>query len=415
MNKLVSYLYILLVFSYIMLGNHAWFFWFLEDGENSRLFIMVQMVGMILSYLFLKIKKIRLIKSPNVIIGFMFFLIAYMMQGDLGIGKLVLTISTIFTLWVLLSCATQYEYILKHLLILFSIILIPGMVLHIYMLINGILPGIPIFHPNNDNYYFFNYFVLLKGIGNYENDGLRFQSIFLEPGFLGTLMSFLLYTFRYNFAKYKLAWILLISLLLSLSLAGYILGMIGFILCQWSKGKKFISYIVVGIFLIIIVYISKTYNNGHNYLNEKIVERLEPEKGKGISGNNRVGDGTDYYFKRSLENGTFWFGIGTTEITKLNGGKGWENTIDYDNQIRGAGYKIFILRSGVICAFFYLLFYYFLSRWNKVNRKYSVGFFFIIIATFIQAAYPESYAWLFPFILGVFSQNEQLNQIKSKK
>ena len=76
-----------------------------------------------------------------------------------------------------------------------------------------------------------------------------------------------------------------------------------------------------------------------------IVERLGVDDEKGFKGNNRVGDGTDYYYDSSLLEGTFIFGLGYNRIEKINGGKGWKDNSDYENQIRGNISSLFLLLS----------------------------------------------------------------------
>lgn len=402
MNKVAINLYSFFVFLAIMYGAHAWFTWYMEDQNMRLLMLLTMLVASLLSIFYLRVRHLKLSTSHNVVMGLLMLFFANLFQSGLGILSLISIVCQVYILWVLFSEPHYKSSILKRIVNLLAIVLVPGIVLHLYLFItNTLLPGIPIVHPRNNEYIFFNYIVLLKGIGHYESDGLRFQSVFLEPGYLGTLLAFLLYSIKFDFAKYKSAWVLLISLFLSLSLAGYILCYIGYMLCLWSERRKFLRNVIPFFLLIIFFEVSINYNNGNNYIYENIIERLELDEDKGIKGNNRVGAGTDFYFQKSLSDGSFLLGIGAEKIIAINGGEGWTNIVDYDNQIRGAGYKIFILRNGLICAMLWLLCYYYLSKTNKRNKIFSYGYLFIIVLAFVQASYPNSYAWLIPFILGV--------------
>lgn len=401
MKNFIYYLYFTFVFLLLMLGPHAWFMWIFDTHGfgiyRNILYVMASFVSLVYCYT----NKVKLLQDTYAIIGFVALFVAIELPKEISLKTIVADLCFIFPLWVLLSDKKNADGLLRKIVIVMAIILIPGIVIHIYLFCGGHFPGIPIIHPGSGLYIFTNYGFVLKGASVYEEDGLRFQSIFLEPGYLGTFMSFLLYSIQFDFKKYRVGWVLLLSLALSLSLAGYVLCFLGYIFIQWSRKKRLSKFIKVGILLAIIFYAGKEYNDGKNLLNEKLLERFDTDQKKGIKGNNRVGDGTNFYFERSMRDGSFLFGIGNKEIDRLNGGKGWTDTADYSTQIRGAGYKIFILRSGLLSALCFLFAYYFIGAKGSKNKRYSCGYLIIVFATFLQAAYPESYSWLIPYVLGI--------------
>ena len=61
----------------------------------------------------------------------------------------------------------------------------------------------------------------------------RFQSVFLEPGHLGMISALLLYVDGYRLKRSE-GVILCVSILISLSLAAYMLLLVGFLLCNGS-------------------------------------------------------------------------------------------------------------------------------------------------------------------------------------
>ena len=406
-----------ILFLYIMAGAHAWFMWPLDNPENFYIKIVLSLFLTLLCFLYIQSNNLKLSRAPHIIWGLLCLVFVYCMDRG-GVRPMLLLDAFVFImpLWCLLSLKGNCDTIIRNIVNWFAISMIPGILLHLYFLLGGAqFPGIPIVYPGNQYYYFYNYLFLLRGIDYYEKEGIRFLSYFLESGYLGTLISFLLYTIRFDLKKYKMAWILLVSLFLSLSLAGYILTFMGYLYLK-SEQKNKISVLVATIIISFSIFqISKNYNNGKNILNEWILERLEFDENKGIAGNNRTGNGADSYFEKSLANGSALWGLGIDKINKINGGKGWQNESNYDTQIRGAGYKIFILRKGFIGCFFSLIAYCLIGVYGRRNKRYAIGYFIIVIITFLQASYPESYSWLIPYILGASDNCDDHYLIKNSK
>ena len=164
-----------------------------------------------------------------------------------------------------------------------------------------------------------------------------------------------------------------------------------------SKGiGKIIFFIIT---LIIITSVSSTYNNGNNIVYESIISRLQYDEEKGISGNNRTGDGTNFYYEKAIDDGEIWFGLGPQKVNKINGGS--SSSAGYETNIRGTGYKVYFVTFGVFAALFFMMFYFFFANYNKKNRLYKNGFTLLIILTFLQASYPSSLSWIIPFMLGI--------------
>lgn len=133
------------------------------------------------------------------------------------------------------------------------------------------LPSSPIAHEtlmySYTNYYFFliddrSFLILLP----------RFQSVFMEPGHLGTASVLLLLT---QLGKWK-KWynvILLIATLMSFSLAAFVLLAIVLFINVWLKRKRILPKIllVVGI-LTSTAIVAIFYNDGDNMLNTLIID-----------------------------------------------------------------------------------------------------------------------------------------------
>lgn len=252
------------------------------------------------------------------------------------------------------------------------------------------LPGIPIQMGDgrDDSYYFYNYYIFLDRIMIESN---RFQSIFLEPGYLGTMLALMLYANKFNWHSWY-NWILLAGLVFSQSLAGYATFAIGYLLYQGVQGFSIMKYVVPLFFLSLFVYSMQYYNNGDNYINHNILERLTDESNDKyiFKGSIRTDDYTSQIFHDAFSSGDLLFGI------------------NKDLPIDGAGYRIFFLQKGIISALLYFFAYRGMALMTQ-NRKYSLFFLLLIVITFWQAAYPFSYSWIIPFLLGILLDNRNFN------
>ena len=149
----------ILVFLYIMIGNHAWFTWFLKTpGTNYMIYTLI--TGAFLSYLYKSNKHLPLNTKTPIILGFLCLFIAYEAQFEtLSFGSLLNGFCFILPLWILVSDVSNNEIILKNILNILAVILGIGIILYLYMVSFGIIPGIPIQHPSNRTYLYLNHMV----------------------------------------------------------------------------------------------------------------------------------------------------------------------------------------------------------------------------------------------------------------
>lgn len=116
----------------------------------------------------------------------------------------------------------------------------------------------------------------------------RFQSIFLEPGHLGTMSAMILFT---QIGKWK-RWYnisLLFATLISFSLAAYGILVPIIFLGLWIRGKQIVKKALYAVVILAIVTIgSFYYNNGDNLLHNLIMLRLEVNEEGKLAGDNRV-------------------------------------------------------------------------------------------------------------------------------
>ncbi len=208
----------------------------------------------------------------------------------------------------------------------------------------------------------------------------RFSSVFLEPGHLGTACALLLST---QFGKWK-KWYnisILIALLLSFSLAAYVIYVVIIFLKLWTQGKHFIKKLVIitgGISAIVIG--SFFYNNGENLLHDLILIRLELEDGE-LAGNNRVTEDFDTDFEKLCTSSSIIFG-------KKRENPGFGNS----------GYKVFIYENGLIGTALMLTFYI-ISLGKIRNRKATTSAFILAFLGFIVRGYPLWYSNYLPYYI----------------
>lgn len=72
-----------------------------------------------------------------------------------------------------------------------------------------------------------------------------------------------------------------------------------------------------------------------------------------------------------MQNGDILLGVGKQEVRKINGGG--TAGVGFNDQIRGAGYKIFFITNGVVEAIVILFGY--LMFVSTMDRKYGYGFY----------------------------------------
>lgn len=253
----------------------------------------------------------------------------------------------------------------------------------------GLLPNLgPVNYMDSNHYCYANYGIVLFPLNSWSFT--RFTSLFLEPGHIAMISCFTLYVNRYNFRKINV-WMILIPLLFAMSLAGYVVGVVGYVIYQMSNNsfglllKKVIPYL----FAILLVWFgAANYKGGDNIINQLIIERLAYDEELGIQGNNRFHGDIDDDFEVYLSNGVIVTGLGSEEFYKRI----------KDDTYSGAGFKLFMLHRGIIGTVLVFLFYLMVA-YGSVNKKFMYGLLAVYIMTFLQRSYPFMLVWIVIFIL----------------
>lgn len=399
-KKIVFRLYSFSIIVLLLWGANAWFLMNLPFDVSLSIRILIFILALWYKVTF-NIKLKFNVKQQIAIIS---FILAGIFARQITRFESFMTFAiTYYPIVILLADRNNCEEIMNVVKKVLAFILVPSMILHLIFISTSYPPSFLFEVEGNSQYTFFNYIFLIKNIV-FEFDNIRFGSIFLEPGYLGTLCSFMLYALKFNF-KDKACLIIGLALVLSLSLAGYISAFVAWIFWQYSKGESVKKYVIYLIMFGGVYVFSQNYNGGKNFAMEYIFSRLESDKDKGIKGNNRNSELTDFYFEKMCEDGSILWGLGQDQIQKINGGGA--NDGDFTNQIRGAGYKIYCVNNGCLAAVLFILFYFLVADVGSVcQRRYNKMFALLILIIFMQASYPTSFSWIIPFILGINTSKE---------
>ena len=247
------------------------------------------------------------------------------------------------------------------------------------------------------NYSYTNFFFFLLDDRELWNILIpRFNSVFLEPGHMGTTIIMLLAT---QIGKWK-KWynvVLFVALLMSFSLAAYCLGVMLLFLRLWMLRRKIVLK-VLGLvsFLGIIVGGSFVYNDGDNMLNNLIVMRLEvSDTGDDFKGNNRVSEDFEKEFESFLGSSDVLFG---REMDY----EGWGNS----------GYRVYIYDYGMAGFALFLLFYFFAFRTGRDIRAITTAFV-LAMTNFWIRGYPMLFAFVFPYFI-ISQMNQKIDTLKEQ-
>lgn len=246
-----------------------------------------------------------------------------------------------------------------------------------------------------ENYFFLT--VPVENLSAAHHSFLRFQGPFIEPGHVGMICAFLLFSNKFDFTP-KSNIVILISLLVTFSLAGYMLALIGYMLILFSQkrlGGKSI-FVMAGLLLILITF-GVTYNGGDNFINESILSRLQADEDRGFSGNNRTGLYVMYMFSNMFDNiQTALYGYDAITLKQL------------EDEV-GVGLVWFLVHHGII-GLMVVLFFYFVEVRRAYDKRYAYMYLLFLLAVFFQRNYPFWFSWLICFDYGI-----QVNDYEKKQ
>lgn len=311
-------------------------------------------------------------------------------------------ISLVFYSAIFLSLFTisvdELKRLMKFICVVMGSLLTVSIFYFVLYILGFSLPSTPIAHEvlmySYTNFYFFliddrTFYVLIP----------RFQSVFMEPGHLGTASVFLLLT---QLGKWK-KWynvVLLIATIMTFSLAAFVLLAMVLFINAWLKHQRILPKILLIIsFLGITTVGAIFYNDGDNMLNSLIIERLVVDDGK-LAGDNRVTDTFEAAFDDYMKSDDILFGR-DFELAEF----GWGN----------AGYRVYIYDYGLIVLLLTIIFYI-SAVYGSKDRRAIISMFFIGVASFWVRATPLSFYYFIPLYAFAYigHQNKKLYDIKQE-
>lgn len=386
-HSFVKGLFYFSLFFSILWSNHAWFTWWI--GDTGTLYRFGLMVLCLFAFLYQLQCRVKFRQVANISILTFIYLVGMFISGIPGITFIFGTLLKLYPLLVLTQSPREDQIAaLRFISKGMAILLVPGLITY-FVLLGNDFPGIP--YPNGKIFYIYGFVIRDMGVDSIGNF-YRFPSVFLEPGYLGVLMAFLLYANNFNLREWYNK-VILVALIASFSLGGYVVAAIAYCFSMMTKGKFKMGPIILSVLLLGTGYVmAKSINDGDNVINNLIIKRLEPSgDDKGIEGNNRFSSTTDYYYETHKSD--LFFGLGPEKVEKLGGG-------DYESSIAGAGYKVYFLTFGIASALCFFVFYFLLGRMVTRNRRYMFYFFLLIVTTFVFQAEITSAAWYLIYFLG---------------
>ncbi len=362
-----------------------WFMWN-TLRFNSVIPCFFTLIAFYVSYYFAPINIFNndRVALPSILALLTLVLMRIVNQNNIiGIVEALLIAFTIFSLLKLNHIYLQK--LIKILCVLmggFLTISITGFVLY---LIGFPLPSSPI--SNEDlQYSFQNYYIFLIDDRAFFAFIPRFHSVFLEPGHLGTATTFLLLTQIGKWNKWYNI-VLIISTLITFSLAAYVLFTMVLFASAWIQRKK-VFMKVFGIFFLLTISVigAFLYEQGDNMLFSLIVERLEVTEDGDIAGNNGVTVEFDSVYDDYLKSSDIFVGR--------------EYNIE-DFGFGNSGYKVFLYDYGIICLFLTFLFYLSMATLGN-NGRAIISTLVISFAAFLVRSAPFTFYYLIPIYASLF-------------
>lgn len=219
----------------------------------------------------------------------------------------------------------------------------------------------------------------------------RFQSVFTEPGQLGTVLSLMLYAYEYKL-KDKRILVLFISCILTMSLAAFVLMFFGWLVYVFCGSKKKLLMLITILLSVLVVYLglfAYYSSNPNSILSKRIISRLLPDEEKGIQGNNRTTGKFDRAFSEQMEeiDANMIFGFGENALEERLGIQ-WGNS----------SYAVYIFKYGMLGILLLLIFY--LNMCFVNSSLFVFGFLMLVCLSFIQRPYA---GWFVQMALMFFS------------
>lgn len=228
---------------------------------------------------------------------------------------------------------------------------------------------------------------------------LKFCGFCVEPGYFSLLCVSLLCLDGFNFRNKKNL-VLLVSILLSFSLGGYLLLLFGWGISLYTNAKgsfgiKKLMKIIVCFSL--VFFLLSQFSFTKDMFEDKIVERLEFDSEKGIAGNNRQNAVAELFILDIVFSNKVYWGIGTPEYLSM---------VEQISNFDAASCLVFVVRYGLIYTILLLVALYLFTFYRRNNRKLFIPFYIVFMGDFIQHGLPFGSIFIL-YVLFVISNEER--------
>jgi len=368
-NKIWTF-YKWMLFLVMLDSLRVWFFWLVPiPFLTSMLFIVISAFVVAVS------PQLFFFNRKTVFLFFFFYLMArfFGTRGNMNayLGMFLTSVS----IFIFLGLKDEYKIdFLSFFTKVFAILMAISLSAWILVMLGVDLPSFTDTYGfserrNEAQYSYQNYYLFLIDFRFRDSIMLpRFNSVFLEPGYLSIILVILLYLQQFNM-KNKYNIIMLVALFFTFSLAGWLLFMFVYIayLLRNSRFKiRTIFFIIIG-FALFFTFFS-IYNDGDNLVNNYIFSRLKYDEETGtISGYNRTGEDFEiWYADYFLKSDKILFGLDMKAI--------FGETVN-------VGWKVYFVNYGLIGLSFYLWFLLFgyLKFQNYANFVFLILYILIFM------------------------------------
>lgn len=374
----------------LFLFIHSMYPWFTFEYENA--YLSLGALG-ITAFVGFQTKIFQRNKS-SIIVSILFLCLYLWLSKYSNIfGSLELIIQWLILCYIV---SLKYEYkiqLIEFITKWFAILMSISLGAYILFLSGVSFPGTIVEYQQYfmDNHYFF-----------LQKELFRFQSVFLEPGHMTMGLAPLLFINKYNL-KNRYVLILFIAQMLSLSLAGYMMMMIGysvlFLFDKQSKKSKLISVLLSTILICsVAIFMQNSFEN--NVFDDLIFRRMQFDNGHFV-GDNR----SSVYLDRQFED--------VVSSSDILTGRYFNSEMSEKGV---AGYKKFIVQFGLIgCVLLILSFF---STHKLLIYKFRRNAFLLVIMILLlllQNAYPTWWCIVIATICGTtFMQNKEMSNTLAK-
>jgi hypothetical protein len=377
-HQVISDLSVFMLFMIMLCSMGPWFAW----NHTVLIILTLSALFILLRFCILSPKKSQT-KPYIIFLSILVYFSVYMKNLNMQIMIVFLCHILVF-FFVMLMNNKEKENIVRITTTMFALIVGISIIFHILIVFCNIqFPYSIIQHVNEGYPDFRNYkFLIIPDVFPV----FRFRSIFTEPGHLGTIASLILYINEYKLKKLNV-FVIFVGLLLSLSLAAYVLFILGYIIYQFAIGGKLYKKAIVVISIITVLisagfYVYTQYPD--SVVTMLIINRLQYDENGDIAGNNRTTAGFDYYYKNSF--------LGTSKMIW-----GAESAIMREKFSWGNNsYKVFIFQYGLFGIISLFLFYFCMACSGK--SWLLLGLFILYSASFVQRIYALWEMELFLFV-----------------